>query len=88
MCVCVYRELEPGALNACRIHGTPPCVLGSVLGEDLAQELGAAGPLDDGLCKGAHSWHHCPEVHKAMDGVRFIADHTRREEDSTRVSEI
>ncbi|CAG9827493.1 unnamed protein product, partial [Diabrotica balteata] len=28
-------------------------------------------------------WHHCPEVHKAIDGVRFIADHTRREEDST-----
>ncbi|KRT85702.1 ion channel, partial [Oryctes borbonicus] len=40
------RELEPGALSACRIHGTPPCVLGSVLGEDLAQELGASGPLD------------------------------------------
>ncbi|GJQ81627.1 hypothetical protein Trydic_g8506 [Trypoxylus dichotomus] len=81
------RELEPGALSACRIHGTPPCVLGSVLGEDLGQELGASGPLDDGLCKAAHSWHHCPEVHKAIDGVRFIADHTRREEDSTRVKE-
>lgn len=35
-----------------------------------------------------HSWHHCPEVHKAIDGVRFIADHTKREEESTRVSTI
>ncbi|XP_014289316.2 acetylcholine receptor subunit alpha-like isoform X2 [Halyomorpha halys] len=32
-------------------------------------------------------WHHCPELHKAIDGVRFIADHTKREEDSTRVKE-
>lgn len=35
--------------------------------------------------RGKH-WHHCPELHKAMDGVCFIADHTKREEDSTRVS--
>lgn len=33
-------------------------------------------------------WHHCPELHKAMDGVCFIADHTKREEDSTRVSSV
>ncbi|XP_049770531.1 acetylcholine receptor subunit alpha-like [Schistocerca cancellata] len=32
-------------------------------------------------------WHRCPELHKAIDGVRFIADHTKREEDSTRVKE-
>ncbi|XP_065170951.1 acetylcholine receptor subunit alpha-like isoform X2 [Atheta coriaria] len=82
------RELEPGALNACRIHGTtpPPC-LSAVLGHDLGTELGA-GCLEDTLCaETTHSWHHCPEVHKAIDGVRFIADHTRREEDSTRVKE-
>lgn len=82
----IYRELEAGALNACRIHGTtPPPSLGLNLGEDLGNELGP-GPLEDNLCKEAHHWHHCPEVHKAIDGVRFIADHTRREEDSTRVS--
>ncbi|XP_065170952.1 acetylcholine receptor subunit alpha-like isoform X3 [Atheta coriaria] len=83
-----FRELEPGALNACRIHGTtpPPC-LSAVLGHDLGTELGA-GCLEDTLCaETTHSWHHCPEVHKAIDGVRFIADHTRREEDSTRVKE-
>lgn len=31
-------------------------------------------------------WHTCPELHKAMDGVTYIADHTRKEEESTRVS--
>ncbi|XP_017778182.1 PREDICTED: acetylcholine receptor subunit alpha-like isoform X2 [Nicrophorus vespilloides] len=77
------RELEPGALNACRIHGAtppPPVCLGAVLGHDC---------LEEALCaaEATHPWHQCPEVHKAIDGVRFIADHTRREEDSTRVKE-
>lgn len=35
-----------------------------------------------------HRWHACPELHKAMDGVTYIADHTKREEESTRVSYI
>ncbi|XP_019871585.1 acetylcholine receptor subunit alpha-like isoform X2 [Aethina tumida] len=81
------RELEAGALSACRIHGTtPPPGLIHHLVEDLGNELGV-GPLEEALCRGDHPWHHCPEVHKAIDGVRFIADHTRREEDSTRVKE-
>lgn len=72
-------------MSSCRIHGTtPPPSMGLHLGEDLGNELGA-GSLEDALCNGMHAWHHCPEVHKAIDGVRFIADHTRREEDSTRV---
>ena len=33
-------------------------------------------------------WHTCPELHKAMDGVTYIADHTKKEEESTRVSKI
>ncbi|EDV99553.1 GH12410 [Drosophila grimshawi] len=32
-------------------------------------------------------WHTCPELHKAMDGVTYIADQTRKEEESTRVKE-
>lgn len=32
-------------------------------------------------------WHTCPELHKAMDGVNYIADQTRKEEESTRVSQ-
>ncbi|KPU75374.1 uncharacterized protein Dana_GF22443, isoform B [Drosophila ananassae] len=34
-----------------------------------------------------HRWHTCPELHKAMDGVTYIADQTRKEEESTRVKE-
>lgn len=37
-------------------------------------------------CMMRSRWHACPELHKAMDGVTYIADHTRKEEDSTRVS--
>jgi nicotinic acetylcholine receptor len=33
-------------------------------------------------------WHTCPELHKAMDGVTYIADHTKKEEESTRVSSV
>ncbi|KAF2885300.1 hypothetical protein ILUMI_20866 [Ignelater luminosus] len=82
------RELEAASLSACRIHGTtPPPTFSANLADDLGTELGP-GILEDALCRGGHSWHHCPEVHKAIDGVRFIADHTKREEDSTRVSWI
>jgi hypothetical protein len=81
----LQRELEAGALNACRVHGTtPPPGLGLPLGDDLGNELGP-GPLEDALCRESNAWYLCPEVHKAIDGVRFIADHTRREEDSTKV---
>lgn len=58
---------------------------------DAGSDLGictGSDPLDEnGMCPGGPvlTWHHCPEVHKAIDGVRFIADHTKREEDSTRV---
>lgn len=41
--------------------------------------------LDDG-CGLRHRWHACPELHKAMDGVNYIADHTKKEEESTKVS--
>ncbi|KAF5300595.1 hypothetical protein FQR65_LT09127 [Abscondita terminalis] len=81
------RELETATLSACRIHGTtPPPTFAANLVEDLGSELGR-GLLEEALCRGSHVWHHCPEVHKAIDGVRFIADHTKREEDSTRVKE-
>jgi hypothetical protein len=33
-----------------------------------------------------HRWHTCPELHKAMDGVTYIADYTKKEEESQRVS--
>ena len=44
---------------------------------------------DEDLMEGheqAAAWPCCPEVSKAVDGVRFIAEHTRREEESIRVN--
>ncbi|XP_067641742.1 acetylcholine receptor subunit alpha-like isoform X1 [Eurosta solidaginis] len=34
-----------------------------------------------------HHWHTCPELFKAMEAVTYIADQTRKEEESTRVKE-
>ncbi|KAJ8674852.1 hypothetical protein QAD02_010638 [Eretmocerus hayati] len=41
----------------------------------------------DALCRSLSHWHHCPELYKAIEGIRYIADHTKREEDSTKVKE-
>nr|AHJ11210.1 nicotinic acetylcholine receptor alpha3 [Locusta migratoria] len=93
------RESDVG--GSCRIHGPgggvppPPPTL---LAEEAAAGDGdePATPSADGCAGGggggfprpaALHWHRCPELHKAIDGVRFIADHTKREEDSTRVKE-
>ncbi|XP_021704010.1 acetylcholine receptor subunit alpha-like [Aedes aegypti] len=49
---------------------------------------GGSGGGTDGKDKSTrHRWLTCPELHKAMDGVTYIADHTRKEEESTRVKE-
>lgn len=37
------------------------------------------------LCDALRRWHRCPELHKAIDGINYIADQTRKEEESTRV---
>lgn len=39
----------------------------------------------DGNCLLRQRWQGCPELHKAMDGVNYIADHTKKEEESTKV---
>lgn len=33
-------------------------------------------------------WHVCPELHKAMDGITYIADQKKKEEESTKVSRL
>lgn len=80
------RELEAGALSpSCRIHGiTTPLRLNFNIGAKLSNGAEIHGY---GEFNGPYTWNKCPEVHKAIDGVRFIADHTRREEDSTKVKE-
>ncbi|XP_062701623.1 acetylcholine receptor subunit alpha-like isoform X1 [Aedes albopictus] len=48
---------------------------------------GGSGGTDGKDKSTRHRWLTCPELHKAMDGVTYIADHTRKEEESTRVKE-
>ncbi|XP_043666637.1 acetylcholine receptor subunit alpha-like isoform X2 [Vespula pensylvanica] len=75
------RELEAVNLgSACRIHGSPAATVAPP--PQLPTEESV-----DALCNTLHHWHHCPELYKAIEGIRFIAEHTKREEDSTRVKE-
>lgn len=72
-----FREPEAARLLACRIHGTTSPVIRIPFDDEYEAFL---EPLLSDL-----AWHQCPEVHKAIDGVRFIADHIKREEDSIKV---
>ncbi|XP_026467576.1 acetylcholine receptor subunit alpha-like [Ctenocephalides felis] len=61
-------------------------------GAAAAPSTAAAGQPSSSTCEAQAMrallhWHRCPELHKAMDGVTYIADHTRKEEESTRVKE-
>lgn len=58
-------------LPACQREDGPHCCLG----KDTSSESSLR-----------NRWYKCPELHKAMDGVTYIADQTRKEEESTRVS--
>ena len=79
MWLLLFRELEAVNLgSACRIHGSPAATAAPP--PQLPTEESV-----DALCNTLHHWHHCPELYKAIEGIRFIADHTKREEDSTRV---
>uniref|UniRef100_A0A182P8J1 Nicotinic acetylcholine receptor alpha 3 subunit n=1 Tax=Anopheles epiroticus TaxID=199890 RepID=A0A182P8J1_9DIPT len=45
------------------------------------------GGKGDKAAQNRNRWLECPELTKAMDGVTYIADHTRKEEESSRVKE-
>ncbi|XP_035713320.1 acetylcholine receptor subunit alpha-like isoform X2 [Folsomia candida] len=57
---------------------------GDTEGEDGAGESGGG---IGGSGRSRSCWINSPEVTKAVEGVRFIAEHTRREEESIRVKE-
>ncbi|KAG5344499.1 ACH1 protein, partial [Acromyrmex charruanus] len=65
--------------STCRIHGpqaatTPPSQL--LTGESVNR-----------ICSTLKSWHQCPEIHRAIEGIRYIADHVKKEEDSNRIKD-
>ncbi|XP_037093025.1 acetylcholine receptor subunit alpha-like isoform X1 [Pollicipes pollicipes] len=65
-------EMDALGLNTpCRIHGNP-----SSMEEEFNCQKGRSCGLG-----------YCPEVYRAFEGVKFIAESTRREQDTTRVRE-
>lgn len=70
-----------GTSEGCKIHG------GATAGEHaaaMAPEVDRS-PL---YCCRAILGHHCPEVYRAVEGVRFITEHVKREQDCLRVTII
>ncbi|XP_034944317.1 acetylcholine receptor subunit alpha-like [Chelonus insularis] len=82
------RELEPITLDSgCQIHGSSSAVAaGATVVPQSSPRLAETNNLDE-LCKTLNNWHHCPELYKAIEAIRYIADHTKRDEDATRVKE-
>lgn len=66
--------------SICRIHGSGPVSVSPL-------QLPTEDSVDD-LCKTLNNWHHCPELYKAIEAIRFIADHTKREDDSNKVTSL
>ncbi|XP_064081515.1 acetylcholine receptor subunit alpha-like isoform X2 [Macrobrachium nipponense] len=78
------RDIDALGINGgCKIHGP------AVLADDLGVGVGLNGNVGSpGRVPGENgSTQYCPEVIKAFEGVKFIAEHTRREEESVRVKE-
>lgn len=65
----------------CRIHG--PFSLSSPVGAGESFPQINGNVITD--CGNHVHWHHCPELHRAFNGVQYIADYAKREEDSNKV---
>lgn len=65
------------------VHQLPSTAAGGGVGATVADDEETKNSLEDSCLR--NRWHTCPELTKAMDGVTYIADHTKKEEESTRV---
>lgn len=78
-----------GAYSDCQIHGSMP------IQQSESDDLSNMPDIDEAAIKGsmnsapAFSHSKCPpEIHRSCFCVRFIAEHTKLLEDSTKVSEL
>lgn len=85
--LCTCREIDSNSLRSnCQIHGSSP-LPALVCKENDSPPLPMNVGLDSELnCKNHAHWQQCPELHRAFSGVQYIADYTKREEDSNKVS--
>lgn len=74
--------------GSCQIHGPVPSSIPPSQSEDLIAESGSSADIKSPLLlrNPAYSHSKCPpEIHKTCFCVRFIAEHTKMLEDSTKV---
>ncbi|XP_065218453.1 acetylcholine receptor subunit alpha-like [Planococcus citri] len=70
------RDMESASLrSSCRIHGPSPLPPPPIHDESAFD------------CSHHVHWHQCPELHRAFNGVQYIADYTKREEDANKIKE-
>ncbi|XP_054728082.1 acetylcholine receptor subunit alpha-like isoform X2 [Anastrepha obliqua] len=84
-----YQHAETGACGQGAIGGTLPREILPACQREEGPHCCLTGG-SEGCNEGSglrHRWHACPELLKAMDGVNYIAEQTRKEEESTRVKE-
>lgn len=82
-------NMESGVVTATTANNNNN-IAGGVLGSgECSEKKSSTSTSNKGAennCMKNRHWRTCPELHKAMDGVNYIADHTKKEEESTRVS--
>ena len=78
----VGGDFEDGDSDLARHHGELPVAAARFLRHTCALHHMHVGRMDeDGTALGPG----CPEIYRALDGVRYIAECTKREEDSNKV---
>lgn len=90
-CVCYDSLSGTGPFGgSCQIHGPLPMTQSE--SEDLTNvpdDTGSGGIKSPIINNPAYSHQHCPpEIHRSCFCVRFIAEHTKLLEDSTKVSDL
>lgn len=70
-----------------RQHTMPPPPLSGDIGSTTKVTAGSSvAPKAETALR--NRWHVCPELHKAMDGITYIADQKKKEEESTKVGHL
>lgn len=82
------REIDSNPLRSnCQIHGSSPLPALVCKENDSPPLPNSVGLNSELSCRNHAHWQQCPELHRAFSGIQYIADYTKREEDSNKIKE-